>query len=147
MLASASSEASDGYERQAQLSELDLVVVRYDDQVSVLYGRCHHRGALLGDGHIDGQNLICGVHGWDYRYDTGISEYNNDEALHKFEAEVRGDWVWVDEDEVIKFLIEHPQPFNRDEYKGDYADTHPEPTEPSPRNQPEMLRADTGSIG
>jgi glutamate synthase domain-containing protein 2/nitrite reductase/ring-hydroxylating ferredoxin subunit len=114
----------------AQVSELDLVVVRYDDQVSVLYGRCHHRGALLGDGHIDGQNLICGVHGWDYRYDTGISEYNNDEALHKFEAEIRDGWVWVDEDEVVKFLIEHPQPFNREEYQGAYADTHPEPTEP-----------------
>lgn len=114
----------------AQVSELDLVVVRYDDQVSVLYGRCHHRGALLGDGHIDGQNLICGVHGWDYRYDTGISEYNNDEALHKFEAEIKDGWVWVDEDEVVKFLIEHPQPFDREAYQGIYADTHPEPTEP-----------------
>lgn len=34
----------------------------------------------MADGFIDGPNLICGVHNWDYRYDTGISEYNNDEA-------------------------------------------------------------------
>jgi nitrite reductase/ring-hydroxylating ferredoxin subunit len=55
----------------------DLVVVKYGKNVSVLYGRCIHRGALLADGFVDGHNLICGVHNWDYRLDTGISEYNN----------------------------------------------------------------------
>ena len=58
-----------------QINGLDLVAIRYDDKISVLYGRCLHRGALLGDGHIEGDNLICGVHGWDYRFDNGISEY------------------------------------------------------------------------
>ena len=42
------------------------------DEVTVLYGRCLHRGALLADGRIQGEDLICGVHGWDYRYKTGI---------------------------------------------------------------------------
>ncbi len=37
---------------------LDLVYVRYDDRVSVLYGRCQHRGALMADGYIEGDNLI-----------------------------------------------------------------------------------------
>lgn len=60
---------------------LDLVAIRYNGNVSVLYGRCLHRGALMSDGHIEGDNLICGLHGWDYRYDTGVSEYNNEEAL------------------------------------------------------------------
>ncbi|MCB1056005.1 MAG: Rieske 2Fe-2S domain-containing protein, partial [Acidobacteria bacterium] len=63
----------------ALVGGVDLVVVRYGDEVSVLYGRCLHRGALLADGHVDGHNLICGLHGWDYRYDTGVSEYNNEE--------------------------------------------------------------------
>ena len=73
----------------ALVSKVDLVVIKYDDKVSVLYGRCLHRGALLSDGYIDGENLICGVHYWDYRYDTGVSEYNNDEVLHKFNS-------WID---------------------------------------------------
>lgn len=109
---------------------LDLVVIKYGNEVSVLYGRCLHRGALLGDGHIEGQNLICGVHGWDFRYDTGVSEYDNSEALHKFKAWIEDDIVWIDEEEVNQYLIDHPQPFNRDEYLGAYADTHPEDTEP-----------------
>jgi len=72
----------------------------------------------MADGYIDGNNLVCGVHGWDYRYDTGVSEYNNEKALHKFYAEIKDDYVWADEDEINQYLIDHPQPFIRDEYLG-----------------------------
>lgn len=74
------SELNDREPTYALVANVDLVVIRYDNEVSVLYGRCHHRGALLADGYIDGENLICGVHYWDYRYDTGISEYHTGAA-------------------------------------------------------------------
>ena len=114
----------------ALVENVDLVIVRDGNEISVLYGRCLHRGALLEDGHIDGHNLICGVHGWDYRFDTGVSEYNDAEVLQKFSAVVEDEAVYVDAAEVRAFHNEHPQPFNRDEYLGQYADTHPENTEP-----------------
>jgi glutamate synthase domain-containing protein 2 len=113
-----------------QVHGVDLVIVKYDEKVSVLYGRCLHRGALLSDGHIEGDNLICGLHGWDYRFDTGVSEYNNDEKLYKFKSEIKEGYIWVDDIEVKQFHKTHPQPFNREEYLGQYADTHPEDTEP-----------------
>ena len=83
----------------ALVANVDLVVIRYDNKVSVFYGRCLHRGALMADGSVEGQNLICGLHGWDYRLDSGISEYNNAEALHKFTAWIdqKNDAVYVDE--------------------------------------------------
>ena len=114
----------------ALINGLDLVVIRYDDTVSVLYGRCLHRGALMSDGYVEGDNLICGVHGWDYRYDTGVSEYNNKEVLHKFTSVIEDDQILVDESEINAYLETYPQPFNRTQYLGAYADTHPEPTEP-----------------
>jgi nitrite reductase/ring-hydroxylating ferredoxin subunit len=83
------SELSDRKPAHALVEDVDLVVVRYDDEVSVLYGRCLHRGALMADGYVDGKDLICGVHYWDYRLDTGVSAYNNHEVLAKF-------GVWVD---------------------------------------------------
>ncbi|MCB9838819.1 MAG: Rieske 2Fe-2S domain-containing protein [Phycisphaeraceae bacterium] len=124
--------------RYALVAGVDLVIVRYEreghDQVSVLFGRCHHRGALLADGHIDGPNLICGVHGWDYRYDTGISEYNNAEKLHRFRSwieEVDGvRSVVVDEDEIGSWEHENPQPYRREEYLGTYQDIHGAEEEP-----------------
>ncbi len=106
----------------ALVAGIDLVVVRHDDRVSVYYGRCPHRGALLSDGYVEGENLICGVHGWDFRLDTGISEYNNEEALPRFEAWVEDGQVWVDEAAVAAFAADHPQPYRRDEYLGLYQD-------------------------
>ena len=60
----------------ALVSNVDLVIVRWEneEEVSVLYGRCLHRGALLSDGEIRGEDLICGVHSWDYRYKTPAQE-------------------------------------------------------------------------
>ena len=126
------SELPDRAPQYALVANVDLVVVRYDDQVSVLHGRCQHRGALMSDGLIDGDNLICGVHKWDYRYDTGVSEYNNTELLYKFTAriDVAADAVWVDAAEIAAWAVDNPQPFNRDEYLGLYQDLHGSADEP-----------------
>jgi glutamate synthase domain-containing protein 2 len=106
----------------ALVANVDLVIVRYDDNVSVLYGRCAHRGALMSDGFVDGDNLICGVHNWDYRVDTGVSEYNNSETLPKFESWIESGNVLVDEDEIAAWAKDHPQPYDRDAYQGAYQD-------------------------
>ena len=96
--------------------------MKYDEEVSVLYGRCAHRGALMSDGYVSGNNIICGVHNWDYRIDTGVSEYANSEVLHKFEAWIEGGQVCVNEDEISKWAVKNPQPYNRDSYQGLYQD-------------------------
>ncbi|ASQ91369.1 glutamate synthase [Prosthecochloris sp. GSB1] len=116
----------------ALVADVDLVVIRLGDDVSVLYGRCLHRGALMADGSVEGLNLLCGVHGWDYRSDTGVSEYNNEEALHKFSAVIdrKADAVYVDEDEVRAWARKHPQPWNRETYQGLHADFRGTPEEP-----------------
>ena len=126
------SQLRDRQPHYALIANVDLVVIRYDDQVSVLYGRCLHRGALLADGSIAGEDILCAVHGWDFRYDTGVSAYNNDERLPKFKAWVdkKADAVFVDEDEIRDWEEKNPQPYNRDAYLGLYADTHGAAEEP-----------------
>ena len=123
-------ELKDRAPAQALVTDVDLVIVRFDDTVSVLYGRCAHRGALMADGHVDGNNLICGVHGWDYRLDTGVSEYNHSETLPKFNAWVEDGQVWVDEDEIVAWAKQHPQPYQRDAYQGVYQDSTGSADEP-----------------
>lgn len=139
----------------ALVSNVDLVIVRFsrdgEDQVSVLYGRCLHRGALMSDGSVDGHNLICGVHGWDYRFDTGISEYNNAEVLNKFNAWIElfhGEMcVVVDEDEIKSWHIKNPQPYNRDEYLGLYADVHGAEEEPHVNIIQELAKSGLSKFG
>jgi glutamate synthase domain-containing protein 2/nitrite reductase/ring-hydroxylating ferredoxin subunit len=114
----------------ALVANVDLVIVRYDEQVSVFHGRCPHRGALLSDGFVSGTNLICGVHKWDFRYDTGVSGYNDEEVLPKFSSWLENGNVLVDEEEIAEWEKEHPQPFDRDAYLGLYADTGGTDAEP-----------------
>ena len=131
----------------ALVENTDLVIVRYDDKVSVLYGRCQHRGALMADGHVEGDNLICGVHNWDYRVDTGVSEYNNTEQLHQFNTVIENDKVLIDKAEILSFEKNNPQPFDRADYLGLYADTHPESTEPYTSYISELAKNGLKNVG
>jgi glutamate synthase domain-containing protein 2/nitrite reductase/ring-hydroxylating ferredoxin subunit len=112
------------------VGNVDLVVVRFDDNHSVLYGRCLHRGAHLADGHISGNNLICGLHGWDYVFQTGVSSYDNSDRLYKFSSWIEDGSLMIDEEELLAWEKEHPQPFDRDAYQGAYQDPHGTPEEP-----------------
>ena len=108
----------------ALVEDVDLVIIRWpdEDEVSVLYGRCLHRGAMLSDGEIRGENLICTLHDWDYRFRTGVSAYSNSEQLEKFSHWIEDGDVLVDADEIRDWERSHPQPYKRDEYQGAYAD-------------------------
>jgi glutamate synthase domain-containing protein 2 len=133
----------------ALVAGVDLVVTRYDEAVSVLYGRCQHRGALLADGRVSGPNLVCGVHGWDYRVDTGVSAYNNSEHLQKFRAwvDASADAVMVDEAEIAQWAADHPQPYQRDAYQGLYADVHGTEAEPFNKHIHHLAHADLEALG
>lgn len=114
----------------ALVSNVDLVIVRHDDEHSVLYGRCLHRGAMLADGSIQGDDLICGVHGWDFQFRTGISAYDNSERLEKFTSWVDDGDVMVDLEEILAWEKDNPQAYDRDAYQGAYQDLHGTPDEP-----------------
>ena len=143
------SELRDREPVYALVAKVDLVVIRHDQQVSVFYGRCLHRGALMADGYVDGHNLVCGVHRWDYRLDSGVSEYDNTEALHKFGAwiDAERDAVLVDEEEVESWTVENPQPYEREEYLGLYQDPHGGPEEPHNAYIQELARNGLKKVG
>ncbi len=127
----------------------DLVVTRLGEDVSVLYGRCLHRGALMADGYVEGDNLICGLHGWDYRVDTGVSEYSNDEVLQRFSARIdrEADAVFVDEAELEAWVADHPQPYDRNEYLGIYQDAHGTSEEPANAYIQRLAREGLSKLG
>ena len=124
------SEVQDRSPAGALVSNVDLVILRFDDNHSVLYGRCLHRGAMLVDGKISGDNLICELHSWDYAVQTGVSSYNTSQRLHKFSSWIEDDDLMVDEDEILEWEKQNPQPYDRTAYQGAYQDKHNFPLEP-----------------
>ena len=128
------SDLEDGKLTYALVADVDLVVLRGGSEVSVFYGRCLHRGVLLADAQVDGDRLVCGVHGWSYDLDTGVTPRGK--VLRRFASWVdeEADAVLVDEAEVEAWRSEHPQPYKRDEYQGLYADLVGISLEPHVRN-------------
>ncbi|NLG55074.1 MAG: Rieske 2Fe-2S domain-containing protein, partial [Rhodococcus sp.] len=97
---------------------VDLVIIRRGEHVSALYGRCAHRGALLGDGHVDGNLVVCDVHGWRYDVDTGVSPVNPAVALATFPVWVRNGGVYVDQTAIAEFAAANAQSYGDDGYQG-----------------------------
>ena len=131
----------------ALVANVDLVVVRFDDDVSVLYGRCQHRGALMSDGFVRGDDIVCGVHNWDYQFASGVSSYNPEERLHKFGAWIEDGKVWVDEEEVAAWEKENPQAYDRDAYQGLYQDHHGTPAEPHTKSIQHLASYGLSKVG
>jgi len=110
---------------------IDLVLVRRSGRVHVFEGRCPHRGALLADGRVEGPNLICGVHGWDYRIDTGVSAYNPAERIFKFGSQVQDGDVLVDKSDLVDYRSMRPERAVTSTYDRLFDDPHQDtPEEP-----------------
>ena len=97
---------------------VDIVLIRRGENVSALHGRCPHRGALLADGRVEGDLLVCGVHGWRYDSETGTSPVNPAVALTKFPAWVSDGVVYLDELAIAEFTRAHPATNDDDGYQG-----------------------------
>jgi methylamine---glutamate N-methyltransferase subunit C len=106
-----------------------------------------HRGALLADASVRGDDIVCGVHGWDFQYRTGISAYNPTERLHRFSAWIEDGGVWIDLDEVDTFLVDNPQPYDRDSYQGAYQDFSGTSVEPHVKAIREMASHGLDRLG
>lgn len=103
---------------------VDLVaVLDVSDVARVYYGRCQHRGALLADGHMEGEHLVCTLHGSTYDAETGRNIRSRGADLASFTSWVGGGQVYVDASEIRKWRRENPQPFERDRYQGAFAPT------------------------
>ncbi|MBD8505132.1 Rieske 2Fe-2S domain-containing protein [Hoyosella sp. G463] len=116
----------------ALVANVDLVVIRHPDgdDVSVMHGRCQHRGALLSDGSVRGGRLVCGLHGSTYDARTGINIHFKGADLARFASWIDDGAVWVDEAEVAEWEARNPQKFRRHSYQGLYADFKGTPDEP-----------------
>ena len=52
----------------------DVVVVRTPAGFRAFEGRCPHQGALLGEGELDGDKLVCRNHRWRFSLNSGQHE-------------------------------------------------------------------------
>lgn len=97
------------------VNERDIALYKYEGDFYALDNTCLHRQGKLGDGHMDGPNVICPLHQWDYDVKTGVSRWNYNEAVDVYPVRVEGDSVQIDADAVS------PKPRFENEYLGLWA--------------------------
>jgi cytochrome P450/nitrite reductase/ring-hydroxylating ferredoxin subunit len=73
---------------------VDLVVVRGSDGLHAYEGRCPHQGALLAEGSVEGDALVCRNHHWRFDVRTGRRR-DGEGCLRACPLEVQGDAILV----------------------------------------------------
>jgi len=129
------SELGDRKPVPAQVEGVDLVVIRLGDRVSVLDGICQHQGALMADGHVEGEKLVCALHGWSYDCLSGKKTDDDTDGLKVFSVWIEKDEVLVSKDEIAEWKMKReekdsggasvatgsePSPTNREEPHNEY---------------------------
>lgn len=100
------------------VNERDIALYKYEGAFYALDNTCLHRGGQLGDGWMDGPNVICPLHGWDYDVKTGVSRYEPREVVATFPVKVQDDTVYIDASAVP------PKPRFKNEYLGLWTRRH-----------------------
>jgi cytochrome P450/nitrite reductase/ring-hydroxylating ferredoxin subunit len=92
---------AEGVPHSVSANGVDLVLIRTRDGLRAFQGRCPHQGALLGEGEIDGNELVCRNHRW--RFDTNDGHrVGGVECLMGFPVIEQGGDVLVDVPEGVE---------------------------------------------
>jgi nitrite reductase/ring-hydroxylating ferredoxin subunit len=81
---------------QAEVGENTYAVCNIGGEVHVFDGVCPHAGGPLGEGTIEGDNLVCPWHGWAYNCRTGVNDFDDAVVLVQFPVKTQGDDILAD---------------------------------------------------
>jgi nitrite reductase/ring-hydroxylating ferredoxin subunit len=70
-------DVAPGSVRRVRAGDLELALVRIDDDFYATAGRCAHLQGPLGEGRVDDHVLTCPWHGWQYDVRTGLNEFDH----------------------------------------------------------------------
>jgi nitrite reductase (NADH) small subunit len=71
-------------------------ICNVDGRIHALAGSCPHRGGPLGQGAVNGSNLTCPWHAWEFDCRTGANDYNPTVIVATFAVQVLGDDILID---------------------------------------------------
>lgn len=88
-------ELAPGESRVVEVEGHELAVFNVEGQFHVLSNICPHVGGPLGEGTLDGQQVICPWHGWRFNVTNGGNALGSKKA-HCYRSEIDGSWLLVE---------------------------------------------------
>jgi len=77
----------------------DVAVFRRGEEILAIGNDCPHQGGSLCDGWVEGDIVICPVHGWEFDMRTGACMTVPGESVPRYTATVENGAVYLEESE------------------------------------------------
>ena len=75
----------------------DVALFRRGDEVLAIGNDCPHQGASLCEGWVEGDIVICPVHGWEFDMRSGACMTVPGENVPRYVATVEGGVIYVEQ--------------------------------------------------
>ncbi len=86
-----------GTMKQFYLTDLEILVVNFNDQIYCLDARCTHAGAPLAEGTLNGWMLTCPWHGSQFNVTNGtVVRGPAEKQLKTYSTVVRDGYVFIE---------------------------------------------------
>jgi nitrite reductase (NADH) small subunit len=81
--------------REFSLGDRMICVANVNGQISAMDNVCRHRGGPLGQGVIEGADVICPWHGWAWNTKTGEAGHNPADKIEVYSIKVENGDVLI----------------------------------------------------
>jgi nitrite reductase/ring-hydroxylating ferredoxin subunit len=81
---------------QIQINGNAYALCHHDGAVRCFDGLCPHAGGPLGDGNLDGDQIVCPWHAWAFNCKTGINDFDAGIQLNSYPVVVKDGSIYVD---------------------------------------------------
>ena len=81
---------------EAEAEGVAVCLANVNGELSAIDNVCPHRQGPLGQGWVEGENVICPWHSWAFNVKTGLAEYPAHERVLVFPLRVEGVDVLVE---------------------------------------------------
>jgi nitrite reductase/ring-hydroxylating ferredoxin subunit/multimeric flavodoxin WrbA len=80
-----------------KIERTQIALTWLDGQFGAVSGLCNHAGGPLGEGHLDGEYIVCPWHHWKFHCRTGLGEPGFEEdVVPRYDVKVEGGRLWID---------------------------------------------------
>lgn len=87
-------DIAEGTGRPVALDGVEVAVFKLNGEFYAIDNTCPHRGASLGGGEVEGEEVICPFHGWRFNVKTGCMPFGG--GVRSFQVRVEKGWVCVE---------------------------------------------------
>jgi nitrite reductase (NADH) small subunit len=90
------SDLQPGEGKTVVVGDRELALFNIDGKFHIIDNICPHRGGPLGDGVLEGQDVVCPWHGWRFNVTTGVSPVIKTAKVDSFPVVVDGNDIKVE---------------------------------------------------